>query len=97
MKWNSGVRRGAISAGRLMGRRDEPSLVRAGIVAQMYGSGNLAGAAWIPHLTVPAGVTNWFRCHGGAPFRGWIPAFGDLCITPVAGDSVAEMPGIPSS
>ena len=29
-------------------------------------------------LTGKAGVTDCLRCHGGAPCRGWIPAFGDL-------------------
>ena len=50
--------------------------------------------SWIPHLIGPAGVTDCFGCDGGAPFRGWIPPFGDLCVTPIAGDSVAEMPVI---
>ena len=34
--------------------------------------------AWIPHLIGPAGVTDCFRCHGGAPCRGWIPAFAGM-------------------
>ena len=50
--------------------------------------------SWIPHLIGPAGVTDCFGCDGGAPFRGWIPPFGDLCVIPIAGDSVAEMPVI---
>ena len=32
-------------------------------------------------LTGKAGVTDCLRCHGGAPCRGWIPAFGDLRTT----------------
>ena len=64
----------------------------AGRVAQMYWHRNLGPLPRIPHLIGPGGVTDCFRCHSGAPCRGWIPAFGDLCVTPVAGDSVAEMP-----
>ena len=35
------------------------------------------------------------QVRGASPRRGWILAFGDLCVTPVAGDSVAEMASIP--
>ena len=35
-------------------------------------------APWIPHLIGPAGVTDCFRCHRGAPHRGWIPAFAGM-------------------
>ena len=29
---------------------------------------------WIPHLIGSVGVTDCLRCHGGAAWRGWIPA-----------------------
>ena len=52
-------------------------------------------ATQICHLIGPGGVTGCSRCHG-APSRRWIPAFGDLCVTPPVGDSVAEMASISS-
>ena len=33
-------------------------------------------------LTGKAGVTDCLRCHGGAPCRGWIPAFGGTTVRP---------------
>ena len=41
---------------------------------------------WIPQLIGPAGVTDCFRCHGGAPCRGWIPAFAGMTEVGDLGD-----------
>ena len=42
----------------------------------------VSNLAQIPHLIGLACVKDCFREHVSASWRGWIPAFGDLCITP---------------
>ena len=41
-------------------------------------------------------VGNCSELLGRMLLRPWIPAFGDLCVIPVAGDSVAEIRRFPS-